>query len=268
MEKSRVKFILQFKKLFLLGSIGYIFITVLKINMLQVDTKDIMYLFVDVFGNINIDSNNFIIEYSMYLYNFIFILQITSNYIYKDFDRESIYIFTRTANKNKWINYKFIEMIEILLIYYGIQFVLVFVLGIMNGFMVVNIKNLIIILLITIINMILSIIILSLFCNLIAFKLGELVSYGLGVFGVSISLITVCIFRIFNINENMYKFIPFISSITSWYGDLNGIINRNIYFFKFFLLNSNLFINIIIQVFIIILIKKIMKIVVSKIDIL
>lgn len=268
MKRKNVKFIFQFKKLFLLGCICNIFITVFKMNMVRCYTKDIMYLFISVFGNLDIKSNNFIFSYTMYLFNFIFVLQITSNYIHKDFNKESIYIFTRTDNKNRWINYKFFEMIQILLSYYVLQFLTVFALGKLNGFSVINKNSFIIIILAILVNILLSVIIISLLCNLLSFKLGDLLSFSIGAVLFSLSFIAVFILRLFNIQENVYKFIPFISSITSWNCNFNNIIDRNIDECSFFIINNNFFINIIVQALFIVLMIKIIKIIINRIDIL
>ncbi|SFU64807.1 hypothetical protein SAMN04487886_108615 [Clostridium sp. DSM 8431] len=268
MKRKNIKFIFKFRNLFLLGSIGCIFIILFKINSMKFYTKDIMYLFLNIFGNLSVEPNNFLINYSMYLFNFIFILQITSNYIYKDFNKESIYIFTRTDNKNRWINNKFLELVQIIFSYYAIQFFLVFALGKFNEFTIVNIKEFSILLVALIINTISINIILALFCNLLSFKLGELLSFGIGSVLFSLSFIVVFVLNIFKVEEKKYKFIPFVCSITSWNINFNNIIDRNIHDFSFFISNNNFLINLVVQALVIIVMTKIIRIIINKIDVL
>lgn len=258
----------HFDKIFIGGLIGYIFITIFKINLLKSNSIDIDNLIVYIFGNINIESNNFLMNYSNYIYNYIIVTYICSNYIYINFNKNAIYIFTRTNEKNRWINKNIIEMSFIIAIYFIIQYIAIVILGFMYGFKIIDLGSFSIITICVLSNLLVNSMIISLIANIISFKSNDIIGYSVGISVFSLCILIPYIFNLFKISNIYYKYIPFINSITSWYESFNEIIDRELSYFNFYLNNHNFIINMIINLFLIFILQFIIKKLINKMDIL
>ncbi|MBD7913148.1 hypothetical protein [Clostridium cibarium] len=267
MMKTRKSFLKYWNWMFVIGSIGYIFIVVFKINLLKANSIDLDYIIIDIFGNFDMKSKNFLTNYTNYIYNFIVITYICGNYIYKDFNKNYIYIFTRTNKKSKWINIKIVELFCIIFIYLTFQFILVIGLAVICGFRIINLYDFGIVIACVFLNLVLNLVIINLIANIISFKFKEIVGYTASIAIFSISILTPCILNLLNISENFYKYTPFVGSITGWYDSFNKIINRDIYYFSFYLNNHSFLVNIIVNFIVIIILQFIIKKIIENRDI-
>lgn len=196
-----------------------------KESYIKIETNNIIYILVNVFSNFNLESNDFM-EYVMYISNYTLVLYIFGTYIADEFNENSIYIFTRTDNVTRWIHNKIKRMILLINYYFIIEIISVLIFCKLQHFIIYDVKKTLVLLISMYINLIIQTSILVLLSNIISLKYGSLIGYLFTFAFFSFSIVLSYIFKVFKINYYL-RFVPFISSITGWYGSFNWILDRN-----------------------------------------
>lgn len=253
--------------LFLLSFLIYLFISISEINVLKSSTLDINNLIVSIFGNLNYNSKDILINSSNYIFNFLIITYLCCDYIKKDFNKNAIYIFTRTDKKSKWVNNKLLNLIFFICFYYIIQIMFVTLIALFMGFNIYNIYKFIFLIFCILLNLTTTALIISLISNIISFKLNGLLGYTISQCIFSICILSSYTLNLFNISETYLRFIPFINSITSWYSSFNSFLDRNLTNLTFYIENHIFIFNVLINILVIFILQIIIKKIVKEIDI-
>lgn len=240
------------------GTIVCLLIFMYKVRFIHTETNDIIYIIINVFSNFNLESNDFI-EYVMYISNYIVTLYIFGTYISDEFNKISIYVFTRRHNIQKWIQDKIKRMLLLINYYFIIQIIFILLLSKLCNFTIYNEKNTIILLISIYINLVIQTSILALISNIISLKYNSLIGYLFTFTFFSFSIVLSYVFKICEINYYL-KYVPFISSITGWYESFNCILDRRLHNVLFYIdgynFKYNLIFNIIVLSILILFISK------------
>lgn len=268
MSKLRNLGVKGWKGAFFIATIIYVFIAISKISAFKQIDLDINNILLDVFSNINLESNNMMFNYSSYIINYVIISYVYGNYISEDLKKNSIYIFTRTADKNKWVNKKVLDLFFFVSIYVVLEISVSLIVLFASGFRIINIYNFIIVLFSIMLNLIVNFIIVILIANIVSIKFSDIIGYTISLIIFSLSILLTYILNMLMISGEYYRYIPFVNSITSWYSVFNNIVNRNINNISFFMGNHSFIICILIAGVVIFILQVAIRKIINNMDIL
>lgn len=195
------------------------------------DNKDISCLFIQVYSNLPVKLEEWIIPIMLLIIHPVYILASFGDYIYTQVKKHGVYIFTRKLSKSKWLLSNLKRLFFNILKYYLIQFITMFILGLSYGYKISS--NFIVSINLCFLFSVLSSYLLVIFSNILTLYIDEVYSYFIS---ISILLLNMFLgFTLFNlkINSSVMKYLPFSQGILGWHS-LN-FINRNIHIFNFYI---------------------------------
>lgn len=229
-----------------------------KKNFIISESNDIVYALINIWGNINLNSQDFL-EYILYIINYAITIYLFGTCISDEFNKNFIYFFTRGSKISKWLLIKIKEIFISINFFFIIQIITILFLCKINNFIIYDIKKTLILLSYIYINLITQTMILALISNILSLKFGNLIGYLFTFVSFSFCILLSYVFKLFQINSYLI-YVPFISSITGWYDSLNWILNRQLYTTTFYIpdynFHVNLFLNIMILLILVLIIYK------------
>lgn len=219
------------------------FFIFLKIKNNLSHSQNILNLFVQAYGNLNLQSDEWIRPIMLLLIHPIYLLCILGDYIYIQSKEYGVHIFTRNTSKKQWFISNAKNLLVYILIYYIFQFLTMFLFGELYGFKIFDSRNFFIGISICLFFSIISVYLLLIFCNVLSLYFDEVYSYF-----ISISSIVYNMFLSFTIfkekfNFNIIKFLPFSQGILGWHNW--NLMDRNIHSFNFFINNYSIYFSIV-----------------------
>lgn len=228
-------------------------------------SNDLKDLYLAYFSYLPINKSLIITDFIIPISHIIFVVYIFSGYVLNNIKKRGVIIFTRTDKKEKWLLKEYLKMFIKLNLYFGVQFILFFILGILNNIYIVDIREFISVVVLLFIVQVLSSYILILFSNIISIYSNTVYGYFTSVISLCISIV---ILNILYSCDKMWliKYLPFTQHLIIL-NELN-FINRNIELFNIKIQNYNLIINGIVYILILTILIYISIKRVRKIDIL
>ncbi len=170
--------------------------------------KDIRELYIGYYSFIPIGTSGTIIELIISVIHLSFLTYIFSSYISSELREKGVFIFTRTDRKENWLMGEYINIFIKLSMYYLIQFMFLFFVGLIFGFHVMSFSNFIITVLFVLIIQIISSFVLVILANTVSL-------FSNTMYGYLSSLIALCInmsivSALYNDNNiKLIKYLPF-----------------------------------------------------------
>ncbi len=194
-----------------------------------INSNDIKDFYLAYFSYLPIGKNIKITDFIVPIVHIIFVIYIFSGYVLNSIKEKGVVVFTRTDKKEIWILKEYIKIFLMLSLYFSVQFVLFFILGIMNNMSIVNMQEFISIVSILFIVQVLSSYVLIVLSNTISLYSNDTYGYFISVIGFCANIIVLN--ELYTMGEQwLIKYVPFTQHLILL--DELKFINRNIYMFN------------------------------------
>ncbi|MFL0194083.1 hypothetical protein ACJDU8_00540 [Clostridium sp. WILCCON 0269] len=213
-----------------------IFISILISIIIYLNSKDVIMeskcnyldaLFIFTYGYMDIKNIiKYISNVFIQMLPLIYITYILGDYIFLDLDKRGVYIFTRTNKRTNWFLNKILKLLKYVSLFYFIQLITIYIIGIIIGFRSTNYTIQIIFWEFTL-NVLTSYFII-LFINVISLKLNVIYTYIIGI-GIYVSSIFISgfVYQLYNSKIWLLKYFIIGQEILTWHCEsfLNGYRN-------------------------------------------
>lgn len=209
-------------------------------SIIEYNSNDIKDFYLAYFSYLPISQNIRVTDFIVPIVHILFVVYIFSGYVSNNIKEKGAIIFTRTDKKERWILEEYIKIFIRVNLYFLVQFVLFFILGIINNMYIVNMQEFI--------SVVLVLFIVQVFSSYVLIVLSNTISlYSNNIYGYSTSVIGFCA-NIVMLNELyttegswMIKYSPFTQHLIL----LNELkfINRNISLFNMKIQNYSILTN-------------------------
>ncbi|KML23302.1 hypothetical protein ABV89_14720 [Priestia aryabhattai] len=220
----------NFAYIFLIG----MFVSIYNTRFLErpdLNNNDINLLFLFSYGSLDIPSIKYIVPLFIFLLPQMYLIHLFGDYLPKNFHRYSVYIFTRTENRTKWVLNNLKQLFINVCIYYLILFLCVSIVGILKGLRIDSYSDLIIILYLYILVIVFNYFLLLL-TNSLSIFLNSTYSYIITIFLHIFSMLLFgATYELPNSSIFFIRLLPSVHSILTWH-------NINIINHKYSIIND------------------------------
>lgn len=208
-------------KLLLTGTILSIFLFLFNIQRVDIlSNQSLEGIFLLSFGDLNISGIKYGISLLFWLLPIVFLLYFLGDDMAADFERNAVYIFTRTHQRKKWFLAKSLSLVFYIFLYYFVQFFILWVIASVYGFYLVNFEEGIFLILSMLILLILQGMMVLLMINLLAFRTTQIIAYTIVFAGYIASLFFSNFLYEIQWGIGIIKWLPFTQGIFSWHNDI------------------------------------------------
>ncbi|MDD5622214.1 MAG: hypothetical protein PHQ09_03490 [Actinomycetota bacterium] len=190
------------------------------------ESKYLESLFLLSFGHLGLDDI-IIIMILLWITPQLFLIWILRDCISSELDASAAYIFTRTKKRSGWLLSKLLFLFIINLLYWLIQFTVLYLIGIITGFGFYNIQEGILLIFRQYVLMVLLSYFYILIVNILSLKSNVIIGFFTA---VSINIISILIspffYKYLEKGPVLIKLLPSSQAIVTWHDSITGFSNK------------------------------------------